>query len=127
LNVAQLIGAELLAAMKALGPVSKGDLLRATGYVSTKEDGTERLNYTAFNEAVLEANGVTIDTGRNAVGGGRTLSYFARQQAKGMIVIGAGYTEQLGFEPGQLFKIEVNAELGQITVTAAEEREEADA
>lgn len=50
-----LIGSDLLAKVKELGDVSKSDLVRAAGYVSTKKDGNERLNFTAFYEALLEA------------------------------------------------------------------------
>ena len=50
-----LTGADLLAKVKELGDVSKSDLVRSCGYVSTKKDGTERLNFTAFYEALLEA------------------------------------------------------------------------
>ena len=46
-----LTGSELLAKVKELGDVSKSDLVRSCGYVSTKKDGSERLNFTAFYEA----------------------------------------------------------------------------
>ena len=62
-----LTGAELLAKVKDLGDVSKSDLVRACGYVSDKKDGGDRLNFTAFYEALLEAKGVNLGTG---VGGG---------------------------------------------------------
>ena len=53
-----LTGSDLLAKVKELGDVSKSDLVRACGYVSTKKNGSERLNFTAFYEALLEAKGV---------------------------------------------------------------------
>jgi len=43
-----LTGADLLARVKELGDASKSDLVHACGYVSTKKDGSERLNFTAF-------------------------------------------------------------------------------
>ena len=52
-----LTGAELLAKVKELGEVSKSDVVRACGYVSTKKDGSERLNFTAFYEALLNEIG----------------------------------------------------------------------
>jgi len=55
-----LKGQELLAKVKELGDVSKSDLVKACGYVSQKEDGSERLNFTAFYEALLEAKGVAL-------------------------------------------------------------------
>ncbi len=42
-----LTGSDLLAKVKELGDVSKSDLVRSCGYVSTKKDGGERLNFTA--------------------------------------------------------------------------------
>ena len=53
-----LTGAELLAKVKDLGDASKSDIVRACGYVSAKKDGSERLNFTAFYEALLNAKGV---------------------------------------------------------------------
>ena len=55
-----LTGKDLLAKVKELGDVSKSDLVRACGYVSTKKGGGERLNFTAFYEALLEAKGVNL-------------------------------------------------------------------
>ena len=55
-----LTGPELLAKVKELGDVSKSELLRECGYVSTKKDGSERLNFTAFYEALLGAKGVNL-------------------------------------------------------------------
>ena len=45
--------------------------------VSTKKDGSERLNFTAFHEALLEANGVSLGNGHGSDPGkrGRALSY----------------------------------------------------
>ena len=62
-----LTGSDLLAKVKELGDVSKSDLVRACGYVSTKKNGSERLNFTAFYEALLEAKGVNL--GDSAVAG----------------------------------------------------------
>ena len=59
-----LVGSELLSKVKDLGDVSKSDVVRACGYVSTKADGGERLNFTAFYEALLDAKGISL--------GGRT-------------------------------------------------------
>ena len=53
-----LTGPELLAKLKELPDASKSDLVRACGYVSTKKDGSERLDFFAFYEAIVEAKGV---------------------------------------------------------------------
>ena len=97
-----LTGADLLAKVKELGDVSKSDLVRSCGYVSTKKDGTERLNFTAFYEALLEAKGMNLGSG-----GGRG---------------GKAYTAQLGLEPGDEFEIKLGRkQIKLIPLGAAEE------
>ena len=54
----RLVGGELLAKIKELGDVGKSDLVRACGYFSQKSDGSERLNFTEFYEALLQAKGI---------------------------------------------------------------------
>ena len=69
-----LTGSELLAKVKELGDVSKSELVRECGYVSVKKDGSERLNFTAFYEALLGAKCVNLgtdSTGRGTGKGGR--------------------------------------------------------
>ncbi len=78
-----LTGSDLLAKVKELGDASKSDLVRAAGYVSTRKDGSVRLNFTAFYEALLEAKGVSLGDGGGSVKGkgGRSLSYVATVRA----------------------------------------------
>lgn len=52
-----LTGQELLARVKQLGDASKSELVRSCGYVSKKKDGSERLNFTAFYQALNDAKG----------------------------------------------------------------------
>ncbi len=47
-STGSLKGQKLLAKVKELGEVSKSDLVKACGYVSQKEDGSESLKFTAF-------------------------------------------------------------------------------
>jgi len=58
----QLVGEELLVKVKELEDGSKSELVRLCGYVSTNKDGEERLNFTAFYEALLEAKGGTVSS-----------------------------------------------------------------
>lgn len=51
-----LTGDDLIAKVKELGDASKSDIVRSCGYVSTNKDGTERLHFTSFYEALLEAS-----------------------------------------------------------------------
>jgi hypothetical protein len=68
--------------VKELGDVSKSDLVRSAGYVSTKKDGMEQLNLTAFYEALLEAKGMHVGTCSSGGKGnpGRSLIYTTKFQ-----------------------------------------------
>ena len=105
-----LTGPELLAKVKEIGEASKSDLVRACGYVSSKKDGSERLNFTAFYEALLEAKGVSLGEGGGKAGtgkGGRKLSYVATVQGNGNLLVGKAYTALLGLQPGDEFEIKL--------------------
>ena len=104
-----LTGKDLLAKVKDLGDVSKSDLVKACGYVSTKKGGGERLNFTAFYEALLEAKGVNLASeSSGGVGkGGRKLSYVATVQGNGNLLIGKAYTALLDLKPGDNFEIKM--------------------
>ena len=104
-----LTGSDLLNKVKELGDVSKSDLVRACGYVSDKKSGGERLNFTAFYEALLEAKGVNLGT--TATGGigkaGRKLTYVATVQGNGNLLVGKAYTAMLDLQPGDEFEIKL--------------------
>jgi hypothetical protein len=104
-----LTGSDLLAKVKEHGNASKSDLVRAAGYLSTKKDGSERLNFTAFYEALLEAKGVSLRDGSgNGKGkGGRSLSYVATVQGNGNLLVGKAYTAMLDLRPGDEFEIKL--------------------
>ena len=104
-----LTGSDLLAKVKELGDVSKSDLVRACGYVSTKKNGSERLNFTAFYEALLEAKGINLgDSAVAGIGkGGRKLSYIATVQGNGNLLIGKAYTALLDLKAGDEFEIKL--------------------
>ena len=104
-----LEGAELLAKVKELGDASKSDLVRACGYVSTKKDGTERLNFTAFYEALLNAKGVDVGGGGSEPGkAGRKLSFNTKVQFNGNLMVGKAYTALLDLKPGDEFEIKLS-------------------
>ena len=103
-----LTGAELLAKVKDLGDVSKTELATACGYVSKKKDGSDRVNFTAFYEALLNAKGIELGTGTAGIGkGGRKLSYVATVQGNGNLLIGKAYTAMLDLKPGDNFEIKL--------------------
>jgi hypothetical protein len=102
-----LTGSELLAKVKELGDVSKSELVRASGYVSIKKDGSERLNFTAFYEALLEAKGVSLGDSGGSAKAGRKLSYVATVQGNGNLLVGKAYTAMLELNPGDEFEIKL--------------------
>tara|TARA_B100000073_G_scaffold82279_1_gene62791 strand:- start:17040 stop:17441 length:402 start_codon:yes stop_codon:yes gene_type:complete len=115
-----LVGSELLAKVKDLGDVSKSDVVRACGYVSAKQDGGERLNFTAFYEALLDAKGINLGGGSARVGkGGRKLSYIAKVQGNGNLLIGKAYTAMLNLEPGDEFEIKLGKKAIRLVPTGA--------
>lgn len=102
-----LTGSELLAKVKDLGDVSKTDLAMACGYVSKKKDGSDRVNFTAFYEALLNAKGIDLGGGAARGKGGRKLSYTAKVQGNLNLLVGKAYTALLDLEPGDEFEIKL--------------------
>lgn len=104
-----LSGSDLLAIIEALPEASKSGLVRAAGYVNTKKDGSERLNFTALYAALLEAKGVSLRDGTGTGKGkaGRSLSHVATVQGNGYVLIGKAYTAMLDLQPGDTFKIKL--------------------
>ena len=101
--MAPLTGRALLAHVKDLGPQpSKTEMARSSGYVSITKNGSERVNYTAFYEALLQAKGMLTEPDQT---GGRRVRYETKVQFNGNLMVGAAYTRRSGFEPGDWFKI----------------------
>lgn len=118
-----LTGSDLLAKVKELGDVSKSDIVRACGYVSSKKDGGERLNFTAFYEALLEAKGVELGVSSKVGKGGRKLSYVATVQGNGNLLIGKAYTAMLDLQTGDEFEIKLSKKKGFTLVPMGSEEE----
>ena len=121
-----LAGTELLTKVKELGDVSKTELATQCGYVSKKKDGSDRVNFTAFYEALLGAKGIELGGGGAAIGkGGRKLSYVATVQGNGNLLVGKAYTAMLGLEPGAEFDIKLGKKaIRLIPVGGSEEESE---
>ena len=121
-----LTGSELLAKVKDLGDASKSDKVKACGYISDKKDGGERLNYTAFYDALLKAKGLDLDgDGPGGVGkGGRKLSYIATVQGNGNLLIGKAYTALLELKTGDEFVIKLGRKQIRLVPAGAEEDED---
>jgi hypothetical protein len=120
-----LTAPELLAKVKELGDASKSELVRECGYVSIKKDGSERLNFTTFYEALLEAKGLSLGSEGSARGkGGHKLSYVATVQGNGNLLVGKAYTAMLGLEPGHEFEIKLGRKQIKLIPVGASEEEE---
>jgi hypothetical protein len=122
-----LTDSELLAKVKELGEFSKSDLVRSCGYVSTKKDGSERLNFTAFYEALLNAKGVNLGTdsaGRSTGKGGRKLSYTTKIQGNGNLLVGKAYTAVLDLLPGDEFEIKLGKKQIRLVLVGGSDDEE---
>ena len=121
-----LTGTELLTKVKELGDVSKTDLATQCGYVSKKKDGSNRVNFTAFYEALLGAKGIELGGGGAAIGkGGRKLSYTATVQGNGNLLVGKAYTAMLDLNPGDEFEIKLGKKaIRLIPVGGSEEESE---
>lgn len=102
-----LTGQELLAKVRELKDASKSDLVRECGYVKN-----DKLCFTQFYEALLEAKGVELVKPAKR---GRSLTYKTKVQFNGKLTIGENYVQSLGFKPGDEFEIK----LGRKSVTLA--------
>ena len=121
-----LTGSELLTKVKEQGDASKSDLVRSAGYVSTKKDGSERLNFTAFYEALLATKGMSFGEGGDNGKGkpGRSLSYVATVQGNGNLLIGKAYTAMVDLKPGDEFEIKLSRkQIRLVPVGGADEEE----
>ena len=117
-----LTGSDLLTKVKDLGDVSKTDLATACGYVSKKKDGSDRVNFTAFYEALLNAKGIDLGGGNAGVGkGGRKLSYVATVQGNGNLLIGTAYTAMLDLQVGDEFTIKLGKKAIRLIPVGGEE------
>jgi|TARA_B100001173_G_C15999251_1_gene552691 hypothetical protein len=117
-----LTGSDLLTKVKDLGDVSKTDLATACGYVSKKKDGSDRVNFTAFYEALLNAKGIDLGGGSAGVGkGGRKLSYVATVQGNGNLLIGKAYTAMLDLQVGDEFTIKLGKKAIRLIPVGSEE------
>lgn len=104
-KIEALTGKALLDKMRDLGNLSRGELAKACGFYSLTKSGKERVNFTAFYEALLQAKGVNLDetSGKK----GRQPGYLVRVQGNGNLLIGAAYTKQLNLQPGDEFEIKL--------------------
>lgn len=123
-----LKGEALLNRVKELDHLSKEEKARECGYYTLMEDGTERLNMMKFLNALIDAEGIDLDsrTGDGSGHGGRNASYRVTVQANGNLLIGSAYTKKMNLKPGDEFEISLGRRHIRLKQVGADEADEAD-
>ena len=101
-----LKGEELLEKVKEFSHVSKSELVQVCGYFVSTPKG-DRLNYTAFYEALLEAKGISLSSqsSMDRSTSSEILSFVVRVNDDCEIEIGKEYTELIDLKPGDQLDI----------------------
>jgi hypothetical protein len=101
-----LIGSALITKVKELGNLSKEEKARECGYYTVTKNNVERVNMMKFLNALIDAEGIELDSTSNGQGrGGRSASYRISVQSNGNLLIGSAYTKKMGLEQGDEFEI----------------------
>jgi hypothetical protein len=101
-----LTGRELLEKVQDLGSLSKEEKAKECGYITTTKKGVPRVNMMKFLNALIDAEGIELDSSLSGQGrGGRSASYRISVQSNGNLLIGAAYTKKMGLRPGDEFEI----------------------
>ncbi len=101
-----LTGQALVEKVKELGNLSKEEKARECGYYTQTKNGIERVNMMKFLNALIDAEGIELDSSSEGQGrGGRSASYKISVQSNGNLLIGSAYTKKMGLQPGDEFEI----------------------
>jgi hypothetical protein len=101
-----LTGEDLLQKVKSLGNLSKEEKAKQCGYYTVTKNGIVRVNMMKFLNALIDAEGIELDSTSNGQGrGGRTASHRIRVQSNGNLLIGSAYTKKMGLQEGDEFEI----------------------
>ncbi len=121
-----LTGADLVKKIKELGNLSKEEKAKACGYYAMTKNGLERVNMMKFLNALIDAEGIDLDSKGNDINGrgGRSASYKITVQSNGNLLIGAAYTKQMDLKPGDEFKITLGRKHIRLTQVGSEVDEE---
>lgn len=100
------MGEELLKKVKELESLSKEEKAKQCGYYTVTKNGIERVNMMKFLNALIDAEGIQLDSSPSTNGrGGRSASYRISVQSNGNLLIGSAYTKQMNLKPGDEFLI----------------------
>ncbi|HIK46382.1 MAG TPA: AbrB family transcriptional regulator [Leptolyngbyaceae cyanobacterium M65_K2018_010] len=126
-KVKPLTGPELVQKVKELESLSKEEKAKACGYYSLTPSGKPRVNMMKFMNALIEAEGIHLDSNQNGNGrGGRSASYKITVQSNGNLLIGSAYTKQMGLKPGDEFEISLGRKHIRLTQLGSGEPDQAE-
>lgn len=103
-------GKDLLQLIKQNPGKSAKQLAELAGYTTTTKTGQQRVKMLAFQNALLEANNISLkprEEEEDGVRGGRKATYRIQVQQNGNLLIGSAYTRQMGLIPGTEFEIQI--------------------
>ena len=123
-KIEPLVGEELLKKVKEQETLSKEDKAKKCGYYTVTKNGIERVNMMKFLNALIDAEGIQLDSTPNANGrGGRSASYRISVQSNGNLLIGSAYTKQMNLKPGDEFLITLGKKHIRLRQVDAEDKE----
>ncbi|QLE54283.1 AbrB family transcriptional regulator [Nostoc sp. TCL26-01] len=123
-KIEPLVGEDLLRKVKELENLSKEEKAKQCGYYTVTKNGIERVNMMKFLNALIDAEGIQLDSAPNANGrGGRSASYRISVQSNGNLLIGSAYTKQMNLKPGDEFIITLGKKHIRLKQLDGEERE----
>ncbi|MDF5709447.1 MAG: AbrB family transcriptional regulator [Nostoc sp. S4] len=124
-KIEPLVGEELLKKVKELENESKEDKAKKCGYYTVTKNGIERVNMMKFLNALIDAEGIQLDSTPSANGrGGRSASYRISVQSNGNLLIGSAYTKQMNLKPGDEFIITLGKKHIRLRQVDPEDRED---
>ncbi len=124
-KIEPLVGDELLKKVKELENLSKEEKAKQCGYYTITKNGIERVNMMKFLNALIDAEGIQLDSAPSANGrGGRSASYRISVQSNGNLLIGSAYTKQMNLKPGDEFVITLGKKHIRLRQLDSEDREE---
>ena len=126
-KIEPLLGEELLKKVKELENLSKEEKAKQCGYYTVTKNGIERVNMMKFLNALIDAEGIQLDSAPSANGrGGRSASYRISVQSNGNLLIGSAYTKQMNLKPGDEFVITLGKKHIRLRQVDSEDREESE-
>ena len=124
-KIEPLLGEELLKKVNELESESKEDKAKKCGYYTVTKNGIERVNMMKFLNALIDAEGIQLDSTPSANGrGGRSASYRISVQSNGNLLIGSAYTKQMNLKPGDEFIITLGKKHIRLKQVDPEDRED---